>query len=41
VGKLQLDRLVRQQSATKPIVFNDEAEALEYVTTGALPSSRR
>ena len=41
VGKLQLDRIVRQQSATKPIVFNDEAEAIEYVTTGVLPSRRR
>jgi hypothetical protein len=33
VGKLQLDRVVRSLSSTKPLIFNDEAAAVEYVTS--------
>jgi len=33
VGKLQLDRVLRNMSSTNPIIFNDETAALEYVTS--------
>ncbi len=32
VGKLQLDRVIRNLSTTKPLLFNDEKAAVEYVT---------
>jgi hypothetical protein len=32
VGKLQLDRVIRNLSSTKPVLFNDENAAVEYVT---------
>jgi|RhiMethySRZTD1v2_1073278.scaffolds.fasta_scaffold02885_16 hypothetical protein len=33
VGKLQLDRVVRAHSSIAPVIFNEEAAAVEYVTS--------
>jgi hypothetical protein len=33
VGKLQLDRVLRTHSSAAPVVFNDEAVAIDYVTS--------
>ncbi len=33
VGKLQLDRVVRTHSSIAPVIFNDEAAAVDYVTS--------
>jgi hypothetical protein len=33
IGKLQLDRVVRKLSSTKPKIFNDETAALDHVTS--------
>lgn len=33
VGKLQLDRVVRAHSSIPPVVFNDEAAAIDFVTS--------
>ena len=32
VGQLQLDRVIRTLSSTKPLLFNDEDAAVDYVT---------
>jgi hypothetical protein len=33
VGMLQLDRVIRNLSSTKPVLFNDESAAVDYVTS--------
>jgi hypothetical protein len=33
VGMLQLDRVIRNLSSTKPVLFNDESAAVNYVTS--------
>ena len=33
VGMLQLDRVIRNLSSSKPILFNDESAAVDYVTS--------
>jgi hypothetical protein len=32
VGQLQVDRVIRNLSSTKPVLFNDESAAVDYVT---------
>jgi hypothetical protein len=33
LGKLQVERIVRHQSHTTPVIFDQEAAAVEYVTS--------
>jgi hypothetical protein len=33
VGKLQLDRVARRHSSVAPVIFNDEAAAIDFVTS--------
>jgi hypothetical protein len=39
VGKMQMNRIIRNESTTSPVAFNEEAAAIEYVRFGGRSAS--